>query len=180
MKNTMRPLPLFFLLMSIGLGTAAYSPAKEFLTEKEIEAVRNAQIIESRVTVYMEAAELRLRTAEDRLTGKESEEGDPMEFLSPEDMVGAYYQIIRSVVFNVDDAIENPGRRQHNIVKALKILKSETEKLLTELLILKGLAEEKHRETLLNPIDEAIAITDEAHSSALERLSGLSDKNPRR
>ena len=175
----MRAIPLIFLLVISFFGTASSSPAKEFLTEAEIELIREAQIIETRVKVYMEAAALRLRTAEDRLTGKESEEGDPMEFLSPKDMLSAYYQIIQSVMYNMDDAIENPGRREHNIGKALKIIKSETERSLKELLILKGLAEEKNRESLLNPIDEAIAITDEAHASAMNRLSRLSSKSPR-
>lgn len=161
------------------LGIAASSPSKEFLTEREIESVQEAQAIEARVKVYMAAAELRLKTAEDRLAGKESEEGDPMEFLSPEDMLNAYYQIIKSVLYNVDDALENPGRRQHNIVKALNILKTETERNLKELMILQRLAEEKKKEDLLNRIDEAIAINDEAHGSALEGLSRLSNKNSR-
>jgi hypothetical protein len=168
------------LLMIAGFGIASANPAKEFLTDKEIESVQEARVIEARVKVYMEAAELRLQTAEDRLAGKESAEGDPMEFFSPEEMLDAYYQIIKSVISNVGEAFENPNpRREENIGKALKLLKSETEKSLKELAILKRLAEEKKKEALWNRINEAIAITNGAHEGAEEGLSQLSDKNPR-
>ena len=169
----------FFILLIAYNGVVSSCSAKEFLTEKEIDLIRFAQAVESRVKIYMEAAELRLKTAENRLAGKESEEGDPMEFLSPEDMLDGYSQIIKSVILNVDDAIENPGRRQHNIGKALNIVKSETERSLKELLLLKGLAEAKKKEALLDRIDEAISITDEAHESAREWLARLSRNNPK-
>lgn len=167
---------LLWMIFCFGITSA--NPAKEFLTDKEIELIQEARIIETRVAVYMEAAGLRLQTAEDRLAGKESKEGDPMEFFSSEEMLDAYYQIIKSVMSNVGDAFENPNpRREGNISKALKSLKSETERSLKELVILKRIAEEKKKEELWNLINEAIAITNGAHEGAEEGLSRLSEKN---
>jgi hypothetical protein len=73
---------------------AAFSTAKEFLTPQEIAKIQDAQEIDKRVKVYLEAAALRLKTISDRLAGKESVAGDPLEFFSLEDMLDGYYRIL--------------------------------------------------------------------------------------
>jgi hypothetical protein len=118
-------------------------PGKEFLTEAEIEKVRTAQRIDLRVRVYMDAAELRLKTVEDRLTGKESTEGDPFEFFSPEDLMDGYNRILKSVMTNLDAAAQNKRTDPEKIKKALNLLRGGMKKSAKELAVLKKMAEEK-------------------------------------
>ncbi len=192
--NGMRRIISVFLLFSISAAAAAASrPEKEFLTDKEIDKIQDSYAIDVRVRIYMEAAALRLKTAEERLTGKESAPGDPLEFFTPEDMMAGYYRIIKSVMTNLDDAAQYPERNNGIIIngetdkndsrrigKALKILKSETEKSIDELVILKKIAEEKKKEELWNLVNSAIDITHGAHEGAVYGLSKqppLPDKN---
>jgi len=156
-------------LLSLVLATiilAAFLPAKEFLTGKEIEKIQDAQTIDARVKIYLEAAELRLKTAEERLVGKEPAEGDPLEFFTPEDMLDGYFRIIKSVMMNLDEVEEKGGPNKALLGRALKALKSSTEKNSTQLQILKKIAEEKRKEEFWNSVNNAIEITNGALDGA--------------
>jgi hypothetical protein len=181
MRNLAKTVLFFTICIFLAAPAGA---AKEFLTGKEIEKIQDTYEIDARVRIYMEAAALRLKTAEERLTGKESAPGDPLEFFTPEDMLDSYYRILKSVMTNIDDAARNPKRDngitidgrvmvndKQRIGKALKQLKSETEKDLEELLILKRIAEEKKNEHLWDLINEAVEITNGAHEGAGYGLS---------
>jgi hypothetical protein len=162
-----------FYLFALTLFAAPSSAGKEFLTDAEIEKIQDAQAIDERLKIYMEAAALRLKTAEDRLMGKESAEKDPLEFFTPEDMLDGYYRILRSAMMNLDDAFQKPSSDPSKVRKALKILKGGTEDAVAELKILKKLAEEKQKEELWNLVNKAIDITDGAHEGAEYGLSKL-------
>ena len=154
-----------------GLSAFAFSlPEKEFLTEKEINAIRENQEIASRIRIYMEAAALRLKSAEERLTGKEPAQGDPLEFFTPEEMLEGYDRILKSVMFNLDEVYQNP-RRNDGLAAALKSLKEGTEKSGDRLEILKKIAEDQKKERLWNLVNQAIDITDGAHEGAEYGLS---------
>jgi hypothetical protein len=181
MRNLAKTVLFFTICIFLAAPAGA---AKEFLTGKEIEKIQDTYEIDARVRIYMEAAALRLKTAEERLTGKESAPGDPLEFFTPEDMLDSYYRILKSVMTNIDDAVRNPKRDngitidgrvmvndRQRIGKALKQLKSETEKDLEGLLILKKIAEEKKKEQLWDQINEAVEITNGAHEGAGYGLS---------
>jgi hypothetical protein len=183
-------LSLFIVIFASAL------PAKEFLTDKEIEKIQDNREIDLRVKIYLDAAALRLKTAEERLVGKESEPGDPLEFFTPEDMLDGYYRIIKSIMVNLDDAaVHKPvlGRKdspsadprdwENRIRKALKDLKSSTEKDADELQILKKLAEEKRKEQLWKLVNDAIDITNGAHEGAeygLSKRSSSSDRDSKK
>ncbi|MBN1570777.1 MAG: hypothetical protein JXA73_23255 [Acidobacteria bacterium] len=175
-----------FLLLPIILGilgplNAPGRAEKEFLTDKEIEAIQNNQEIHTRVKLYLGFAELRLKAAEDRLNGIESEENDPLEFFAPEEMLDGYYRIIRSVMLNLDEAYLSPDPRERPRVKrALKDLKSSMEKVLKQLQILKKIAEEKKKEELWNLVEKAIDITNGAHEGAELGLSRDPDPDPKK
>src|SRR5881396_827723 len=102
--------------------------AKEFLTDQEIMKIQDAADVEKRIKIYLEAAALRLKTVEDRLYGRESAPGDPLEFFSIEEMLDGYYRIVRSVMFNVDEAFQKPAAAGDKLGDALKHLKDSTEK----------------------------------------------------
>ncbi len=161
---------LIFLVLAGTAGSTAV-PAKEYLTPKEIEKIQDAQEIEPRIKLYMEAAELRLKAAEDRLNGKESEQGDPLEFFTVEDMLEGYYQIMRSVMMNLDQAYQKPRGEREKFGKALKHLKDGTERTQKELAILKRMAEDKKDEATWNLVNKDIDITTGAHDGAELGLS---------
>lgn len=180
--------PCFGLLLLLLLaGTARPACAREPLTDKEIEKIRDSYDIDKRMKVFMEAAELRLKSAEDRLNGEESEPGDPLEFFTPEDMLDSYYRIIRSAMMNLDEAAERPRRGDPSrtgdmeqrsprdmITAALKALDAGTEKAARRLEILKKIAEEKNKEELWHLVNSAIDITNGAHDGAEYGLSKYS------
>jgi hypothetical protein len=153
--------------------SASSRPRKEFLTGEEVAAVRNAQEIDERVKVYMQAAALRLKSAEDRIKGIESAEGDPLEFFSTEDMLDGYYRIIDSVMMNLDAAYQDPQSDQARIRKALVLLKAETEKTGKSLEALKSMAEKMNKEGLWNLANKAIEITESVREGADYGLSKL-------
>jgi hypothetical protein len=140
--------------------------AKDFLTPKEIEKIQEAQEIDLRVKVYLEAGALRLKTASERLAGKESLPGDPLEFFSVEEMIDGYFKILRAVMLNLDDASRKPGTDQKKAQGALKSLKSATEAATKPLQALKKTAEELRREELWNLLAKAIEINNDAHEGA--------------
>ncbi|MDR0841983.1 MAG: hypothetical protein LBP68_01020, partial [Acidobacteriota bacterium] len=77
-----RTLLLFAIVAGLSLlgGSLSGLWARDFLTDQEVEMMQNVQSIDKRTGIYMEAASLRLVTAQDRFDGKESTPGDALEF----------------------------------------------------------------------------------------------------
>jgi len=171
---------LAVLLIGASLSlTISASPEKEYLTEKEIAELQDAQEINARVKIYMEAAQLRLKAAEERLAGKESSPGDPLEYFTPEDMLDGYYRILQSAITILDDIFQHGGSGRDETGKALKTLKGAMEHAGKELEILKKQAEEQKKEELWNLVNRATAITQGALEGAeygLTKLRALPDQ----
>ena len=164
-------LPLLPACLFIVMSAAIGSP-KEFLTAKEIETIQINQDIQIRVKHYCSFAMARLKAAEERLSGKDSDEGDPFEFYTPEEMVDGYYRILQSVMFNLDDANRKSDPLMHKKVNsALKVLKNTTEDAAKELEVLKKIAEEQKKEELWDSVNKAIDITNGAHEGAASSLA---------
>ncbi len=162
-----------FIIATAAGNTLAAHPSKEFLTKNEIELIQDAQEIDARVKVYLDAARLRLKVARERLSGKEPEQGDPFELFSLEDLLDGYYRILQSVMLNLDDAFQKPGPNRGKVRSALKNLKKTSENAATELESLKKLAEKQQREQLWNLLNQAIEINRAALEGAQLGLSSL-------
>jgi hypothetical protein len=162
------PLRHWLLLLLLCLPRTA--AAKEFLTDEEISKIQDAQEIDRRVKVYLDAAELRLKTADDRLNGQESKPGDALEFFSVEEMIDGYCQILDSVMSNLDGAYRNSKTERRQLEKALKNLRGATEKAQKELELLQKLAEEKQKEDLWKLTGKALEITEAAHEGAEQAI----------
>lgn len=145
--------------------------SKEYLTPDEITKIQDAQEIDLRTKLYLQAGALRLKVAEERLRGKESDPGEPLEFFSVEDMLDGYHQIVRSVMINLDDAYQKPSQDRAMVVKALKNLKDSTGKAIEDLEILEKIAEEKRLEEIWNLAHQALDIARGAHEGAELGLS---------
>jgi len=171
--KTVRLVLLLQLLLGSLPAVARQKPgSKEYLTEEEITKIQDAQEIDLRTKLYIQAAALRLKVAEERLNGKESAAGDPMEFFSVEDMLEGYYQIVRSVMITLDDTYQKPGGDRTKLVKALKSLKEGTDRALKDLEIIKAIAEEKRLEEAWNLTNRALDITRGAREGAELGLAG--------
>lgn len=169
----MAPLLVFLLV------PAPAPRARDFLTAKEVELIQGAPGIDARVNLYMDAAERRLRSADERVRGVESGEGDPLEFLTAEEMLEDYLRILRSVMFAVDDAFQEPKRAKGDVPTALRRLKGRTGELIERLRDLRRLSEEKRREPLWNLVAQADEITRAARDGAEEGLSLLRSRRSR-
>jgi hypothetical protein len=179
----MRPGTLLFIfVLAAGamLGITRSLPAGEFLTDQEIKRIQEAQEIDKRVKIYMEAAEFRLKTAQERLSGVESVEGDPLEFFSPEEMLDGYYRILKSVMLNLDDAYQEPYADLNKIKSGLKSLRKATDKAGHQLEILKRIAEDNKKEELWNLVNQAMDITKGAHEGAVSGLEKIAEIEERR
>jgi len=176
-ESPLRRIARAFLLASLCATAILSVPAKEFLTEKEITRIQEATDVEKRVKIYLEAAALRLKTVEDRLYGRESKPGDPLEFFSIEEMLEGYYRILRSVMFNVDEAFQKPAAAGAKLGDALKHVKDSTEKGSKELQVLKKIVEEKKNEEAWNLIQKALEITEGARDGAETGLARFPQKS---
>jgi hypothetical protein len=179
--SAVRKCLLFLFLLSTPFASKFPTDgcAKDFLTDKEIELLQNTQIVANRARIYMDAAALRLKTAKDKLSNKEYAEGDSMELLTPEEVVGAYSKILQSIHLIVGYAIEEPRRKgNESAPKALKILAAETTTAIKELEVLRRLAEEKQLNSLLDSINDAIETTNDIHIDAKEKLAELNAITP--
>jgi len=119
------------------------------------------------------SAALRLKTAEERLYGKEPSAGDPFELFSAEDLVDGFNQILRSVMLNLDDAFRKRNLNREQIRSALKELKKATEKAAGDLDRLKKLAQEEQKEKLWDLVTRAIEINGAALEGAETGLTSL-------
>jgi hypothetical protein len=167
-----------YRILSLLLATAivaslsgiGYSLSKESLTPDEILQVQENKALDIRVKLYMDAAGRRIAAAQQRLAGKEPEEGEPFELYSPEDFIDSYCQILKTVMNNLDEVYKKPRTRE-NLGKALKNLKNGTERNGKELAILKRYAEDQKNEELWKAVNHAIEMNDDAHNGAEYGLS---------
>jgi hypothetical protein len=153
------------------LAGPAFISGREFLTEREIEKIRQSQTIDARTRIYAEAALLRLSTVEQRFLGIESEEGDPLEFFSREEMLDGYFRIMTSIMHNLEDAFESPRQEPERVRRALTLLKKTTGEAEKKLSTLKKLAEKNREEAFIILLNRALDITHGAHAGAEEGLS---------
>ncbi len=163
------------LMLALAMPVAAHpQPAKEFLTPQEIAKIQDAQEIDQRVKIYLEAAALRLKTVAERLAGKESLPEDPLEFFSVEDMLDGYYRILHAVMLNLEDAAGNPKTDPKKFQASMKNLRSATEAGGPQLEAFKKIAEEQRKEEVWKLTVKAIEINKGAHDGAVSVVRKIS------
>jgi hypothetical protein len=166
-----RILLFLILLLTICMDSLPAGPAKEFLTEEEVELIQIKQEIDPRIKSYLAAALLRLESAEARMLGEETLPGDPLEYFTPEDMLDGYYKILNSVMVNLDDANQKATRDSNGLRKALKELRKRSKEALKRLEYLEKLAKEQDKKEMVQLIQRAVEITQGAQEGADYALS---------
>lgn len=166
----------FITLVAVILLSGTFADAfgyreREFLTEAEIDAIRRNQKIDPRVKLYLRAASQRLMSAQSRLSGQETLPEDPLEYLTPEDMLDGYYKILNSVMFNLEDASEKFPPDRGGIRKALKHLRDQMKKMIPELEFMEIRAVEREDKEMARLIKRAKDLSNAALEGAEQALS---------
>ena len=152
---------------------------REFLLNKEIDQIREAQEIDRRTELYLQFAALRMTTLKDRMKGIESKEGDPLEFYSIADLIYAYGRCIKAVESNLDEAVTFKRTDPKRLVKALNLLKDFATKSLPDLEVASQFAVAKKDEPLYKSVQSALEIAQAAIEGSTEGLK-LYDKEKKK
>ncbi len=126
------------LAVTIAFPTAAASQAREHLTPQEIELVKDAQILDKRIDVFIKAADRRMlalsgtdATSAKQLK-KDSESWGDLPQGSRAELIGDIARIFDEAITNIDDV----GSRDENnplIPKALRKLAATASRIVEQL-----------------------------------------------
>ncbi len=92
-----------FSALPLASFVTADAQRRDYLTESEIELVRDAQELDLRVGVLTSAVDRRLRVLNDQPPGKENEKWGPMPKGSRLDLLSDVQKIIQKAVDDIDD-----------------------------------------------------------------------------
>lgn len=181
-RRTTTSKPLIVLLVPVTLiawavlyasfTEAAAQHSGEYLTEKEIEWVREFQEIDARTSVFLYVADRRLKVITGaKESAKELETWGPPPTGAKQEMLEAYRRAMNELMDKIEDAYDrNP--KAPALKKAVDLLHSATERQLKQLEALRATLTE-HDE--LTALDAAI---DSAHIAHEAEIKGPST-NPK-
>jgi hypothetical protein len=124
-----------------------YAQARDHLTEKEVDLVKEAQILDKRIDVFVRAAERRMivitntSTANAKLLKKESERWGELPTGTRGQLVGDIARILDEAITNIDD-VSSRDERNPLIPKALRRLSAAVNSIMAQLTPLKDEAKE--------------------------------------
>src|SRR5678816_409586 len=123
----MRILLLFSLALSTAFVARAATPQRDHLTPQEVDLVKEAQILDKRIDVFIKAAERRLMvingsaTANSKQLKKDSERWGELPTGSRAELVSDIAKILDEAITNIDD-VSARDERNPLIAKALRRL----------------------------------------------------------
>lgn len=146
----------------------------DYLTEREIEVVRQAQQINWRVKVFMKIAERRLMLAEDpqaTQADRDKRNWGPLPSGSRAEMLKQYQQAIEETIINFEDTYDrNP--KDKNLPKALTIFRQHTENHLPRLQALRSrITDQATGQVLEQTLEELSLAAEDARQSQQELRS---------
>jgi hypothetical protein len=161
MKNRLRlaALALLALVCLASPLTAAQTPKRSHLTEQEIEVVRDAQELDTRIGVFVKAVERRLRIIFNQPEPDSKQEKQIAEILGALPK-GSRADLFYDIAHILDEAIENiDDTAQHNpksllLPKAVRKLSNASERFAAQLTPLRATVSDKaEREQLEQALD---------------------------
>ena len=126
---------LIMFSMSFAKATAAQ---RDHLTLQEVDRVKEAQILDKRIEVFVKAAERRLivlngtQTANAKQLKKDSELWGDLPTGSPADLIGDIARILDEAITNIDD-VSSRDERNPLIPKALRRLAQAVNNIMTQM-----------------------------------------------
>jgi hypothetical protein len=150
MRFTFSALTAFLILF---LFAAANAQSRDYLTDPEIELVRDAQQIDLRVDVLVKAVERRIAVVNNTVVAKEDVDkwGDPPKGTRVQ-LLSDISKILQKAIDDIDDvARREEGKQSKFFIKAMHKLADAAQKLQPQFkLLLDAAQEEKERGALLN------------------------------
>jgi hypothetical protein len=153
-------------LVVIGLAFLLYVPAeaqkRDHLTEQEVELVRDTQVIDQRIMVFIKAADRRLlvlTTPNATQKKKEEEQWGPLPTGTKLELLTDYKRILEEAEEKLDDAYERSAKNEL-IPKALSKFKEAVTRHITQLRALASqITDPKEQRALAEAIEEAETVT---------------------
>ena len=148
----------FMIAMVLLLAPLSRAQERDHLTEKEVDLVRETQVIDARIDVFIKAADRRilvLTTPNATQKKKEEEMWGPLPTGSRAELLIDFRRILSEAMEKLDDSAER-NRSNPLLSKALDKLKAAATR---QIVALKALApqmtEKREQRALLEAIDEA-------------------------
>jgi hypothetical protein len=148
----------FMIAMVLLFTPLSRAQERDHLTEKEVDLVREAQVIDARIDVFIKAADRRilvLTTPNATQKKKEEEMWGPLPTGSRAELLIDFRRILSEAMEKLDDSAER-NRSNPLLSKALDKLKTAATR---QIVALKALApqmtEKREQRALLEAIDEA-------------------------
>lgn len=145
--NKHKPLLIFALVLTVvcTITIDSYAQAREHLTPQEIDLVKDAQILDKRIDVFIKAIDRRLMAmnvsapANAKQLKKDAEKWGELPTGSRADLVGDIARIFDEAITNIDD-VSARDERNPLIPKALRRLVQSVNTVQTQLAPLKSQA----------------------------------------
>ena len=133
-----RTVLIFSLILCAGILAQAATPQREHLTPQEIDLVKEAQILDKRIDVFIKAAERRLMvinnsaTANAKQLKKDSEKWGELPTGSRAELIGDIARIFDEAITNIDD-VSTRDERNPLIPKSLRKLATAVNTIMAQL-----------------------------------------------
>jgi hypothetical protein len=155
-----RPLVLTLVFAFAFFGSRASAQQRDHLTEKEVDWVREVQMIDKRIEVFVKAADRRLTVLINPSAvqaKKEEEKWGPLPTGTKTELLQDYKRILEEAEEKLDDAFD---RKDALVPKALSKFKEAARKQLDQLRSLEAkLTETRELKALSEAIEEAETVT---------------------
>lgn len=184
-KRQLIPLVAFALAVSLPLITAAQSGGRDHLTPQEVELVKEAQILDKRIEVFVKAAERRLQalnaatTPASRKAQKDSEKWGELPTGTRAELLNDLAKILDEAINKIDD-VSAHDEKNVLIPKALRKLSAAATGFLPQLNALgTQTQDQEERAAIGQSLESAQSIIDAANrlpapsNKKKEKTSGL-------
>jgi hypothetical protein len=151
-----------FVFTLLVCSVPALAQKRDHLTEQEVEWVREVQVIDKRIEVFVKAADRRilaLTNPDFKQSKKEEEKWGPLPTGSKAELLEDYKRILEEAEEKLDDAYER-DRKSDLITKALSKFKEAAKRQLDQLRSLESkMTETRELRALSEAIEEAELVT---------------------
>lgn len=179
-------IPVLILALS-SLLSAKPTQSRDHLTPEEQELIREAQILDKRIDVFIKAVNRRLmvlKVASDQSTSKQqkkdAEKWGELPVGSPSELVRDIAKILDEAITNIDD-VSAHDERNPLIAKALRKLASETTRVVEQLKPLQaqatGDAEHASFEELIDNAESILQAANKLPPPVEKKEKGKGEKN---
>ncbi len=151
-----------FIFALVILADSVNAQKRDHLTEKEVDWIREVQVIDKRIEIFVKAADRRLLVLinpDAKQTKKEDEKWGPLPTGTKAELLEDYKRILEEAEEKLDDAYEREHKNE-TLTKALAKIKDAAKRHLEQLRTLEPqMKERREQKALAEAIEEAETVT---------------------